>query len=175
MERLKMIIILLAAVLFVSSCGNDSDRLMGTLKDDFVETVLHPLSEGTCMTSPFGRRNMKFHNGIDLRTKHSGTPVVFAIADGIVINSAGDQNTHSGEYIKIFHPELKVYSIYAHLSSKYVFPGDSVERNEMIGVAGETGRSRGEHLHFGMKAEDNKFIDPQKWLAENYVFIKKCD
>ncbi len=105
----------------------------------------------------------------------NGLRTVFAIASGKVVSSEGDQNDHSGENVKIFHPELRVYSVYAHLSSKFVSVGRVVNKGEAIGVAGDTGRTSGAHLHFGMKSFENKFIDPEEWLYNNSVYVGRCE
>jgi murein DD-endopeptidase MepM/ murein hydrolase activator NlpD len=161
----------LFSLLLFFSCSRKETVSM--LTDDEKNQIIAPLTMDTCITSIYGTRKGGFHNGIDLRTKHKNTSSVFAIADGVVVASEND-SAHSGEYVKIYHGEIGIFSVYAHLSSKYVMPGDTVAKGDVIGVAGETGRTFGEHLHFGIKNNEDQFIDPAKWLEKNSILIEKC-
>ena len=100
----------------------------------------------------------RFHEGIDIRPMHrdtNGEPLdeVRAVADGKVVHAnlvAGYSNY--GKYIVIEHrwDGSSYYSLYAHLSSIRVHPGDSVKRGQPIAIMGYTGvginRERA-HLH----------------------------
>jgi hypothetical protein len=100
----------------------------------------------------------RFHEGIDIRPVHrdaNGEPLdeVRAIADGKVVhvNSIAGYSNY-GKYIVIEHrwDGSNYYSLYAHLSSIAVQPGDTVRRGQRIAVMGYTGaginRERA-HLH----------------------------
>jgi murein DD-endopeptidase MepM/ murein hydrolase activator NlpD len=100
----------------------------------------------------------RFHEGIDIRPLHRdahGEPLdeVRAIADGKVVhaNSVPGYSNY-GKYIVIEHRwgGSNYYSLYGHLSSLAVQPGDSVKRGQRIAVMGYTGtglnRERA-HLH----------------------------
>lgn len=111
-----------------------------------------PLDE-LYVTSPFGLRNyknMKWHNGIDLRAK-IGT-AVYAVSDGIVkvakINEGGI-NTGYGKYVVIEHNDF--CSLYAHLDSYIVKVGQKIKAGQLIGYSGNTGDSEGPHLHFEIR------------------------
>jgi Peptidase family M23 len=100
----------------------------------------------------------RFHEGIDIRSVHrdaNGEPLdeVRAIGDGEVVHVsliAGYSNY--GKYIVIEHRwgGSNYYSLYGHLSSIAVQPGESVRRGQPIAVMGYTGtginRERA-HLH----------------------------
>src|SRR5213595_2490182 len=100
----------------------------------------------------------RFHEGIDIRSVHrdaNGEPLdeVRAIADGQVVHVslvAGYSNY--GKYVVIEHrwDGSNYYSLYGHLSSIAVQPGDTVKRGQRIAVMGYTGtginRERA-HLH----------------------------
>lgn len=95
------------------------------------------------LTSRFGRRNGKPHEGIDLAAKQ-GTPIRAAEA-GRVIHSGrlGAYGNvvilkHTGDY----------RSVYAHARKLYVRKGQFVEKAERIAEVGMTGRTTGPHLHF---------------------------
>ena len=100
----------------------------------------------------------RFHEGIDIRSVHrdaNGEPLdqVRAIADGQVVHaSLVPGYSNYGKYIVIEHRwgDSNYYSLYAHLSSITVQPGETVRRGQPIAVMGYTGtginRERA-HLH----------------------------
>ena len=100
----------------------------------------------------------RFHEGIDIRSVHrdaNGEPQdeVRAIADGEVVHvSSVAGYSNYGKYIVIEHRwgGSSYYSLYAHLSSIAVQPGETVRRGQPIAVMGYTGaginRERA-HLH----------------------------
>ncbi len=89
----------------------------------------------------------RFHEGIDIRPMHrdaNGEPLdeVRAIADGKVVHTnlvPGYSNY--GKYVVIEHrwDGSSYYSLYGHLSSIQVHPGDSVKRGKPIAIMGYTG------------------------------------
>ncbi len=103
------------------------------------------------ITSPFGYRihpilkYRKFHTGVDIGAPN-GTPVVSA-ASGTVIASRFMGSY--GNCVMIDHGG-KV-TVYGHLSSRAVSPGQSVSAGETIGYVGSTGMSTGAHLHFEVR------------------------
>lgn len=103
------------------------------------------------ITSPFGYRihpilkYRKFHTGVDIGAPN-GTPVVSA-ASGTVIASRFMGGY--GNCVMIDHGG-KV-TVYGHLSSRAVSPGQSVSAGETIGYVGSTGMSTGAHLHFEVR------------------------
>src|SRR5436309_8755158 len=100
----------------------------------------------------------RFHEGMDIRPLHrdaNGDPLdeVRAIADGRVVHtSLGPGYSNYGKYAVIEHHRngSNYYSLYGHLSSIAVQPGDTVTRGQRIAVMGYTGtglnRERA-HLH----------------------------
>ena len=54
---------------------------------------------------------------------------------------------------------LGVYSVYLHLSEIRVACGDMIERGQVLGLAGATGRVTGPHLHWGVRITDAR-VDP---------------
>jgi murein DD-endopeptidase MepM/ murein hydrolase activator NlpD len=79
----------------------------------------------------------------------AGTAVA-ASATGVVTR-AGKQpdNWGWGIAVEITHPSGRT-TIYAHLSREDVRRGQTVRRGQAIGVVGDSGRSNGAHLHFGV-------------------------
>jgi murein DD-endopeptidase MepM/ murein hydrolase activator NlpD len=97
------------------------------------------------------------HKGIDFAAK-TGTPV-HAAAAGTVI-AAGPIAENDGRYgntVIIDHGGKQ--SLYAHLSSVHVRPGQQVQVGQRIGAAGATGFATGPHLHLEVR-ENGHLIDP---------------
>ena len=105
--------------------------------------------------SPFRSRR---HEGIDLASK-KGTPIL-AAHEGVVI-FAGRRYSGYGKMIML---EKKPWAtLYAHLDKIYVKTGQKIKRGQVIGAMGNTGRSRGVHLHFELMI-NKKPVDPMDYL-----------
>lgn len=102
----------------------------------------------------------KFHNGIDLAAS-SGAPILAAY-DGKVV--AADYNASMGNYIMINHGD-SLYTIYMHASALYVSTGETVTRGQKIAGVGTTGRSTGNHLHFGVRRNGN-YVSPWNYISQ---------
>lgn len=107
---------------------------------------------------PFAANRREFHNGIDIAGPWK-TPVL-SPADGGVIEVGRDRLF--GVYVKLKHSE-KVRTLYGHLDSAAVRKGARVNRGQVIGYMGNTGRSTGTHLHYSV-AVDDKYVDPQEFI-----------
>jgi murein DD-endopeptidase MepM/ murein hydrolase activator NlpD len=99
------------------------------------------------------------HSGADL-TAATGTPVRASNSGRVVL---AKNLFFSGNAVFIDHG-LGVYSVYLHLSSMRVRPGDRVERGQVIGLSGATGRVTGPHLHWGVRVLGAR-VDPFSLLA----------
>ena len=98
------------------------------------------------VTSRFGVRRHRYHYGVDQRLR-TGDPVVSAF-DGVV--RIARRSPTYGFLVVVRHTNgLETY--YAHLSRLLVEPGQEVKAGERIGLGGNTGRSRGSHLHFEVR------------------------
>jgi len=102
------------------------------------------------LTSAYGRRWNRNHNGIDIGAK-TGTPI-YAADNGIVVESEYQSNGY-GNIVKIDHQNGYV-SYYAHCSKLYANVGDVVAKGDLIAAVGNTGRSTGPHLHFEIRYND---------------------
>ena len=91
------------------------------------------------------RGTLVMHQGIDFAAE-LGT-AVHAAADGVVTGAA--PNGGYGNWIEIEHEE-KLSTRYGHLLSfaPGIVPGVHVQKGDLIGFVGNTGRSTGPHLHF---------------------------
>lgn len=95
------------------------------------------------ITSSYGSRWGSVHTGIDI-DGYTGQPVGAAAAG--VVTSAGRDGAY-GKMVTVKHSNGLV-TRYAHLSKIEVSSGQSVEKGDLIGLVGSTGRSTGSHLHF---------------------------
>ena len=102
----------------------------------------------------------KFHNGVDMAAP-GGSPILAAY-DGEVI--ASSYNSSMGNYIMINHGGGLI-TIYMHASALYVSQGTMVARGEKIAAVGTTGRSTGNHLHFGVRV-NGEYVSPWKYLSK---------
>ncbi len=119
------------------------------------------------ITSPFGERQNPFdptqkekHTGIDIDTNI--TTEVFSSQSGTVKKVGVDERF--GNYIIIQHNDIFA-TCYAHLEETLVKENTKVKKGEKIGIAGETGRATGKHLHFEIRKEDER-VDPQKYITQ---------
>ena len=116
------------------------------------------------ITSAYGYRNdpfsgnISYHKGVDVAVPE-GTEVR-AASGGTVTASA--YNSVGGNYVKITH-DNGTESYYGHLQTRIVAKGDTVERGDVIGLSGSTGKVTGPHLHFQLSYNE-RTVDPQKYL-----------
>ncbi len=139
---------------YVQSKSFDEIVEMAQDKSDFLESIpaIQPVANQDLkrMASGYGWRTdpftkaRKFHHGMDFSAQ-TGTPV-YATGDGKVIR-ADNKSSGFGNHIRIDHGYGYI-TIYAHLNDYNVKVGEKVQRGDLIGFVGNTGRSRGPHLHY---------------------------
>jgi murein DD-endopeptidase MepM/ murein hydrolase activator NlpD len=110
------------------------------------------------ITSPFGWRWGRMHEGIDLGASY-GTPISAAAA-GVVIY-AGWEGGY-GNLVVIDHGG-GLATAYGHQSQIAVSTGQSVAQGQIIGYVGSTGHSTGPHLHFEVRV-NGQAVDPLGYL-----------
>lgn len=117
------------------------------------------------ITSSFGARQDpitgepgEFHTGLDI----SGTigDPVHVTADGVVVFSGF--NGAYGRMVEVDHGH-GMQTIYAHLSRSAVTFGQRVDRDEVIGYVGMTGRATGPHLHYEVRINGTP-VNPYRYL-----------
>jgi len=114
---------------------------------------------GGIVTSQYGRRGRRHHDGIDISV-HYGTPV-YAAADGEVVYAGALRGY--GRMVIIQHGRGFV-TVYAHNARHDVVAGRRVKRGELIARVGRTGRTTGVNLHFEVR-KDNVAYDPLGFLT----------
>ena len=111
------------------------------------------------VTSPFGMRWGRMHEGIDIAAP-SGT-AIRAAATGTVIY-AGWLGGY-GNLVVVDHGN-ELATAYGHQSSVAVSTGQSVAQGQVIGYVGSTGHSTGPHLHFEVRVNGMP-VDPLGYLS----------
>ena len=102
------------------------------------------------VTSRYGYRKGRYHNGIDLNLRTGDT--VKAAFSGRVRYAKWNDGGFGNLVIIRHHNGLETF--YAHLSKHLVAPDQEVKAGEPIGLGGNTGRSFGAHLHFEVRFYD---------------------
>lgn len=128
---------------------------------DFKEDgrFIWPVPSSKKVSSYFGKRNGRHHDGIDIPAI-TGTHVV-AADDGVVIMSGWMRGY--GRIVVVKHDD-GYHTVYAHNSKHYVKKGQKVSKGEVIANVGSSGRSTGPHLHFEIRKK-NKVRNPRHYLA----------
>lgn len=126
-----------------------------------IQTFQSPLEIPVYVTSSFGVRSNAMtgegeeeHDGLDMRAP-VGTTVLSAFNG--TVEFAGVQSGY-GNVIIINHGD-GIKTVYGHLSKINVKVGDVMKQYQPIGKSGNTGRSNGPHLHFGVYIKDVP-VDP---------------
>lgn len=138
--------------------GVTTDKLPESIPIQLIDSITgHHYPYKGYMSSKYGPRNGRSHQGVDLPLK-TGDPV-YAAFDGKVRYSAFSSSGY-GNLVIIRHDNgLETY--YAHLSERLVSANDRVVAGQQIGKGGSTGRSSGPHLHFEARYKGQSF-DPER-------------
>jgi hypothetical protein len=137
----------------------------------FSEPFIAPMNSH--VTSVYGTRRVYNkqkkgqHLGIDYRAAIGDK--VPAVNSGKVV-FAGDL-FYTGWTVIIDHG-LDIFSVYGHLSKTLVKKGDMVKRGDLIALSGNTGRTSGPHLHWGMKVQ-GQYIDGLVLVSETTKMFPK--
>lgn len=107
----------------------------------------------------FDEAERRRHQGIDISSP-LGTPIK-ASHGGMVIYSNNTIKGY-GNLIILRHSEEYV-TIYAHNQANLIEEGAWVEKGQIIGKVGQTGRTSGPHLHFEIR-RNNRVLDPMLFL-----------
>ncbi|WP_321514850.1 M23 family metallopeptidase [Marinifilum fragile] len=124
-----------------------------------------PIAAKYRLSSKFGNRfhptlyRWRFHGGVDMACP-KGTDI-HVPADGVIVKSGW--NGGYGNYIKVKHGN-GYETIYGHLSKVSVKKGQKVNKGDVIGKVGSTGRSTGPHLHYEI-IKNKKRVNPERFFG----------
>jgi hypothetical protein len=131
---------------------------------------IKPLLNGR-ITDLFGKRidpfvaRTRHHQGLDIGAPR-GTEV-FAPANGVVefVKTTYRRNRGYGRAVVVNHG-YGIKTLYGHLSKINVKVGQRIERWDIVGLVGETGRATGPHLHYEVWV-DGQVQDPLRFILNN--------
>lgn len=121
-----------------------------------------PVPSAKKVSSKFGRRWGKGHDGIDIPAR-SGSHIL-AVNDGVVVYSGSGFGGYGN--VMILSHRYGFFSLYAHNKVNYLKKGQTVHKGQVIAQVGSTGKSTGPHLHFEIR-RDGKALNPQFILSKN--------
>ena len=116
------------------------------------------------LTAGFGERldpfsgEGAFHTGVDISSQY-GT-AVRATADGVVVGA--EEHVGYGRLVVLDHG-FGVTTFYGHLSAFNVTPGQHVNRGDVIGYVGVSGRTTGPHVHYEVRINGAP-VNPMRYL-----------
>jgi murein DD-endopeptidase MepM/ murein hydrolase activator NlpD len=120
------------------------------------------------LTDGYGRRKdpftgrQAFHPGLDISARRKTS--VVAPANGVVVYAG--RNGGLGKVVRLSHG-FGYTTVYGHLHTIVVEPGDEIRRGQEIGLLGNTGRSTGPHLHYEVRV-DGKAVNPLYYVLNAY-------
>lgn len=163
---------ILSKQIVVQSKSLDEIAILAREKEDLLAAIpaIQPVKNENLkkIASGYGWRSdpftkvRKFHYGMDFSSPR-GTPV-YATGDGRV-ERADNRSTGYGNHIRIDHG-YGYTSLYAHLYKYNVRVGQKVQRGDVIGFVGSTGRSEAPHLHYEIFKDEDR-INPINFYYGN--------
>lgn len=133
--------------------------------------ALDPLAGRGRITSRYGPRTHpitgeknKEHEGVDWGAP-TGTPV-YASVGGLVerVDVAGDGSRDANGNAVVIRTADGERWLYLHLDSVTVSAGERLDAGDQLGTVGNTGRSKGPHLHLQVYV-GGKTVDPLTFFA----------
>lgn len=125
---------------------------------------------GYPIISPFGLRKLpweergRLHQGVDIQAP-PGVPVR-VVADGVVTRAGQDGGY--GRFVEVRHAE-GLSTVYAHLGSISLQPGQAIKRGSEVGKIGSSGSSTGPHLHFEVRNAQDRPLNPSYFIGKVYA------
>ncbi len=146
--------------------AKELDKIYSTMTPEILwAKPFHSPIPGQNKGSNFGHRRIfngqprAPHAGADLKAS-TGTPIHATNGGRVVL---AKNLFFTGNTVVLNHG-LGIYTIYAHLSKIDVKVGDSVAENQLLGLAGATGRVTGPHLHWAARIQGAR-VDPFSLLS----------
>ena len=144
-----------------SSVGSSVNVVGNNAKEAIQKTLKY-----TRISSPFGYRSdpqsgkRKMHNGIDFAAP-AGTPIYTPVS-GTVTRSESPGSTGGFGNLVVVTDSKGTQHYFAHQSKRLVSKGARVAKGAKVGLVGSTGKSTGNHLHYGVK-KNGSWINPASY------------
>lgn len=162
---------------FTSDRVNDLSKLKDTVwlcvGDSIHSNFVMPFDG--YITSRYGYRKGRYHNGIDINLETGDT--IVAAWSGKVRYAKWNEGGFGNLVIVRHYNGLETF--YAHMSKLLVAPNTDVKAGDVLGLGGNTGRSFGSHLHFEVRFYDAP-INPEeiidvatKTVKDQNLFVHK--
>lgn len=156
---------------FAPAAAAPAPFVRGTFTAAVIPRVSYPVAD-TTISSGFGPRTCSsgpcstFHQGVDYPGA-PGTPIK-SIAAGTVTFVGADGNFGNKVTVEHIIDGVPHTTVYAHMldGSFAVSRGQVIERGQLIGGIGNTGRSYGNHLHFEVHVAGRP-VNPAEWLPSH--------
>jgi murein DD-endopeptidase MepM/ murein hydrolase activator NlpD len=123
--------------------------------------------------SKFADYRTYFYDGKEVdRQVHLGFDL--AVTKNIAVEAGNDGKVVFADFLGIYGNSIVidhgmgVQSLYGHLSSMEVKPGDAVKRGQQIGRSGMTGLAGGDHLHFSIQVQGHP-VNPVEWWDPHWI------
>ena len=144
--------------------ASSSEKIL--FKTPFWEPIKNVVTSVYGTRRVYNKKKKGQHLGIDYRA---------AIGDNVPSSNAGKvvfagDLFYTGWTVIIDHG-LDIFSVYGHLSKTAVVADQFVERGESLGLSGNTGRTSGPHLHWGVKVQ-GEYIDGFILIEESKKIFK---
>lgn len=124
-------------------------------------SAMHVVSPFGVRVDPFTGRWVR-HLGVDYAAPFGSS--INSVRNGIVTLSG--PNGGFGNCVIIKHID-GTSTLYGHMYRTLVTAGETVSKGQIIGLVGNTGRSTGPHLHFGLMNAKGGWIDPEQASVGN--------
>ena len=115
-------------------------------------------SEFGLRRNPWGGASKEHHGGIDIGVPY-GEPIKAPAAGRVVV--AGPRGEYGNSVILDHGNDVR--SVYGHMSKVLVRAGSVVQKGQVVGLAGSTGRSTGTHLHYEVQVQGRP-VNPRSFL-----------
>lgn len=150
--------------------GEPSSVGMGGMSDTTGASALNrPVQSGE-ISAYYGEKGSVwragYHKGTDFAVP-IGTNVYAAAAGKVIAVQTTEGTNDFGLHVKLDHGN-GYETIYAHLSQVLVKIGDEVQKGQLIGKSGESGRVTGPHLHFEVR-KNGAAVDPGALVSGGIV------
>lgn len=119
-----------------------------------------PVPSSSRISSGFGRRWGRHHDGIDIPAR-TGAHIV-SVDSGVIVYSGKELGGYGN--ITVIAHKNGIFSVYAHAEKNYTRKGQKVHKGQVIALVGSTGKSTGPHLHFEIR-RNSKALNPKSFVS----------
>lgn len=129
------------------------------MKDQFIMPIESKITSAFGKARVYNGSHKGYHSGTDFRAK-TGTNII-AANTGIAV--LVQKRFYSGGTVLLDHG-MGIYTCYFHMSEFHVNEGEMVQRGEILGLSGQSGRVTGPHLHFSARINAVQ-VDPLQLVS----------